>query len=365
MKNKLIKTIGTVAATCAVLASGAAFIACDEKPNEEPPKTEITVSRQATGYYDELRSSYGSFDFMGNLMSDGTGTIYRYEKTETPIETPVTWKVETDRDGLTVLTLDDKIEDPFEAYLDEDTNTFEIQYRFAFAGSYHREVMLTISSKVTYDSVEQFKAAADARRAKLADEEKPAEKTAIVTMTGSGDGQKLEFYEDKTAKLFINATYGFDYTWEVKDGAVTIKSKGNASEAPMTSVESNGVISISYSASMGGNDIDITFTCNDIGALMPAEKTAIVTFNGDNGAKIEFFEDKTARIQAYGGKIDFEYNWTIADGIITLTSKANPSETPITSTSAGGVVTIVYAASLGGNNINLTFTCNDISALDA
>lgn len=366
MRNKFIKTLGTVAAACAVFAMGATLVACGNTPDDKDPTPETTkISWQATGFYDELRSSYGSFDFMGNLMSDGTGTIYRYEREGAPVKTPVKWKVETDRDGLSMLTLDDKIEDPFEAYLDEDTNTFEIQYRFEFAGGYHREVLLTISDTVKYDSVDKFKAAANERRSKL-DDEKPGDtKTAIVTMTGSQDGSKLEFYADKTAKLFINANYGFDYTWEIENGAVKIKSVSDASEEPMVSTEANGKISITYSASMGGNAINIVFTCDDISDLTtPATKTAIVTFNGDNGNKIEFYADNTAKILAYGGSINFDYTWAVADGVITMTSVNDPNET-INSTSDGGVVTIVYAASMGGHAINLTFTCNDISALTA
>ena len=53
----------------------------------------------------------------------------------------------------------------------------------------------------------------------------------------------------------------------------------------------------------------------------------------------------------------------MADGVITMTSVDNSSE-KITSTTADGVTTIVYTASfLGGNS--LTFTCNDISALES
>ena len=64
-----------------------------------------------------------------------------------------------------------------------------------------------------------------------------------------------------------------------------------------------------------------------------------------------------------GRSVFFEYTWTCEDGVITMTSVSNPSEV-ITSTAEGGVTTIVYAASLGGNNVELTFTCGDISALE-
>ena len=91
-------------------------------------------------------------------------------------------------------------------------------------------------------------------------------------------------------------------------------------------------------------------------------KEAILTFEGGAGNSIEFYADNTARIKAYGGAINFEYTWELADGVITMTSVGDPSE-KITSTTADGVTTIEYVASLGGNQINLTFTCSDISAL--
>ena len=154
----------------------------------------------------------------------------------------------------------------------------------------------------------------------------------------------------------------FDYTWTIADGVITIASKEKPSET-ITSTTKDGVTTIVYTASfLGGNSL--TFTCNDISALEGvAEKVAIVTFEGGAGNSIEFYADNTAKIMAYGGAIDFDYTWTVADGVITMTSVDNPSE-KITSTTADGVTTIVYTASfLGGNS--LTFTCSDISALES
>ena len=129
-----------------------------------------------------------------------------------------------------------------------------------------------------------------------------------------------------------------------------------------------------YAASLGGNNVELTFTCGDISALEDVEvKTELLAFNGDDGAKITFYSDGTAAMTAYGGAINFEYTWTCEDGVITMTSVSNPSEVitstaeggvTITSTAEGGVTTIVYAASLGGNEITLTFTSNDIAALE-
>ena len=154
----------------------------------------------------------------------------------------------------------------------------------------------------------------------------------------------------------------FDYTWTIENGVITMASKEKPSET-ITSTTKDGVTTIVYTAEfLGGNSL--TFTCNDISALEGvAEKEAIVTFSDGKGNSIEFYADGTANIKAYGGQIDFDYRWTIADGVITMTSVDNPSE-KITSTTAEGVTTIVYKASFsGGISFTLTFTCNDISAL--
>lgn len=267
--KKLFKALTCLTVACTAIASIAAFTACNNDKPDDPDKDkqETTISYQCTGFTDELRSSFSSFDFLGNLLSDGTGIIYRYEKSETLVETPVTWKVETDRDGLTQLTLDDKIEDPFEVYIDEETDTFELEYRFAFAGSYHRNVTLTISKEIKYDTTAKFITAANERRAKLG-EEKPEptpEKTAIVTFNG-GDGNSIEFYEDKTAKLSaFSGQMNFEYTWTLDGEVITMTSVSNPSEK-MTSTTEDDTVKFVYTASFLQAQ-SITFTCNDISAL--------------------------------------------------------------------------------------------------
>lgn len=265
--KKLFKALTCLSVACAVTASVAAFSACggDDTDNDTGgDKTPATVSYQCLGYTDELRESFTSFDFMGNLLSDGTGTIYRYEQTgTTPAETSVTWKVQKDSDGLDVLTLNDKTEkSPFEVYIDEDTQTFELEYDFAFAGGYSRKVMLTISSKVTYNSVEAFKQASDERRANLPPLN---QKKAIVTFNG-GEGNSIEFYADKTAKILAyNGQMKFDYTWTIEGDVITLTSKDKPDEKMISEKEGN-TYKFSYSASFLGGQT-LTFTCDDINAL--------------------------------------------------------------------------------------------------
>lgn len=267
--KKLFKALTFLSVACAVTVSAAAFAACgdgDKDNDKDGDKTKATVSYQCLGYTDELASSFSSFDFMGNLLSDGTGTIYRYDKSPELEETSVTWKVEKDRDGLTMLTLDDKIEDPFEVYMDEETQTFELEYRFAFAGSYHREVKLTVSSKVTYNSVDDFKKAADERRNNIKPSTPdPDKKEALVTFAG-GEGNSIEFYADNTAVLSaFGGQMKFDYTWKLENDVITLASKEKPDEK-MTSVKEGNTYKFSYTAAFLGGQT-LTFTCDDISAL--------------------------------------------------------------------------------------------------
>lgn len=191
-----------------------------------------------------------------------------------------------------------------------------------------------------------------------------------------------------------NITYTeIELEWESatdRDGLTTFSASTDDSSASFTEVsiyaESDGTFNWEYKFQfMGGYSRTIDFVGTEnpeydsvdewkafveenagaSGTDTPEEpeKEAILTFAGGEGNSIEFYADKTAKIIAYGGAIDFEYTWDVADGVITMTSVDNSSEV-IKSTTADGVTTIVYAASLGGNQVNLTFTCSDISALE-
>lgn len=354
----------------------AGLAACSDntkKPNKneeenKPPVTQTAeIEYQFTGSYDELIDNGFDFYFLGNMMSDGTGTIYHaqwFNGNITYTEIELEWNSETDRDGLTTFTASTKSASAgfkdVSIYAEAD-GSIKWQYTFQFMGGYSRTIDFIGTKKIEYNTVDEWKQFVE-KNAGSSGSETPEvpEKEAIVTFSG-GEGNSIEFYADETAKI---KAYGgqmtFDYTWTIENGVITMASKEKPSET-ITSTTKDGVTTIVYTAEfLGGNSL--TFTCNDISALEGvAEKEAIVTFSDGKGNSIEFYADGTANIKAYGGQIDFDYTWKIADGVITMTSVDNPSE-KITSTTADGVTTIVYTASfLGGNS--LTFTCNDISAL--
>ena len=371
MKKKLLACL---TAACAMCTAAALFAGCseDKNPEKEPepaPPTETTIEWQFTGDYHELLNNGFDFYFLGNMMSDGSGVIYHaqwFNGNITYTEIELEWNTETDRDGLTTFTASTQSASAgfkdVSIYAEAD-GSIKWQYTFQFMGGYSRTIDFVGTENPEYDSVDEWKAFVEENAGSSGSEtpEVP-EKDAIVTFSG-GEGNSIEFYADGTAKI---KAYGgqmtFDYTWTIENGVITMASKEKPSET-ITSTTKDGVTTIVYTAEFLG-DNSLTFTCNDISALEGvAEKEAIVTFSDGKGNSIEFYADGTANIKAYGGQIDFDYRWTIADGVITMTSVDNPSE-KITSTTAEGVTTIVYKASFsGGISFTLTFTCNDISAL--
>ena len=374
MKKKLLACL---AAVCALCTSAALLGGCgggsdpdpDEGKNPGGTPSETTIEWQFTGAYHELLNNGFDFYFLGNMMSDGSGIIYHaqwFNGNITYTEIELEWNTETDRDGLTTFTASTQSASAgfkdVSIYAEAD-GSIKWQYTFQFMGGYSRTIDFIGTKKIEYNTVDEWKQFVE-KNAGSSGSETPEvpEKEAIVTFSG-GEGNSIEFYADGTAKI---KAYGgqmtFDYTWTIENGVITMASKEKPSET-ITSTTKDGVTTIVYTAEfLGGNSL--TFTCNDISALEGvAEKEAIVTFSDGKGNSIEFYADGTANIKAYGGKIDFDYTWKIADGVITMTSVDNPSE-KITSTTADGVTTIVYEASFGEDiSFTLTFTCNDISAL--
>ena len=371
MKKKLLACL---TAACAMCTAAALFAGCseDKNPEKEPepaPPAETTIEWQFTGAYHDLIDNGFDFYFLGNMMSDGSGIIYHAQWSNDDVtytEIELEWESATDRDGLT--TFSASTDDSSAGFTEvsiyaESDGTFNWEYKFLFAGGYSRTIDFVGTENPEYDSVDEWKAFVE-EDAGTSGTDTPGEpeKNAILTFAG-GEGNSIEFYADNTAKIIAyGGAINFEYTWALSDGVITLTSVSDPSEV-ITSTTADGVTTIVYAASLGGNQVNLTFTCSDISALEGvAGKVAIVTFEGGAGNSIEFYADGTAVLSAYNGAMSFDYTWTVADGVIIMTSVDNPSE-KITSTTADGVTTIVYTASfLGGNS--LTFTCNDISALE-
>lgn len=379
---KLWQKITGAVAALTVFTCGALFAACgdgeDNDKNTGEDGTEVTISWQFTGAYNRtvdhgLYELSGEYEVLMNLTSDGNGAVNFYfigngGREDNSWYQNLTWTTETDRDGLTLLTIKDGINPSgdYEIYQETD-GTFELGNYYMPLGkgsTYHREPNLVGTSTVTYTTVDAWKAAIKTKYENMEDETGgEEEKQAIVTFKTADEKDSVELYDDNTAKISaFEGKVKFDYTWAVDNGVITLTSKDKPDEK-IVSTSEGGVVTLVYTGNLGGNDINLTFTCSDIGALIATP--AIVTFEtAEKDASVEFYADKTAKIIAFGGKVKFDYTWTISGDVISLQSVAAPDEAPIVSTSANGVTTLVYTATFAGNKV-LTFTCNDISALKA
>lgn len=118
----------------------------------------VTTSYQLLSTYDELKTSFGfNFEFLVNLQSDGTGTIYQLSqslrtKETTKEETTLAWKIETDEDNISTMTLAIS-GTKYEGYQSNDGSYSISDYTFTFMGSYTRKTTLKGSSTITYSSV--------------------------------------------------------------------------------------------------------------------------------------------------------------------------------------------------------------------
>ena len=349
---KKTKLFACLAAACVTLSSAAVIAACGEPDEGKGPggSGQAATEWQFTGVYHDLMDNGFDFYFLGNMYEGGEGVIYHAQWNNDKVtytEIEVEWESATDRDGLT--TFNASTDDASAGFTEvslyaESDGSFVWEYKFIFAGGYSRTLDFVGTDEPEYATVDDWKAFVE-EDAGTYEPEVPEvpEKEAILTFNG-GEGNSIEFYSDNTARIKgYGGAINFEYTWALADGVITMTSVGDPDEK-ITSTTAGGVTAIVYAASLGGNQINLTFTCADISALEGvAAKEELVTFTGENGS-IVFYSDNTAFIR-----------------VITMTSVGDPSE-KITSTTENGVTTISYTASfLGG--MALTFTCADISAL--
>lgn len=280
---KVWKKMTGVLAVCTVLVCGAFFTACEgniDEPGKDDEPTEITTSWQFTGAYNRtvdhgLYELLGEYEVLMNLTSDGNGEANFYligngghEDDEWSID--VTWTTETDRDGLTILTIDDSINPNGEYQLyHEADGTFELGNYYMPLGkgsTYHREPTLIGSSTVIYDSVDEWRAEIKAKYENMADENGEEEKKAVLTFYTADEKDTISFYADGTAKISaFDGKVKFDYTWTVDGETITMTSKDKPDEK-IVSTSENGVTTLSYTATFAGGKV-LVFQCSDISAL--------------------------------------------------------------------------------------------------
>lgn len=398
--NRFKKIMLSVLAITAATAAVCGISACDDGEEKKPDNggdegTEATISYQFTGNYtDETLTGLG-FDYyiILNLYSDNTvaGSGYNKLSMDSSAYTDNsgfyekwwkgTWEETENEEGLECIELKVRYDSDaqnimggglltgnfeYQLYEGADGNiTFTIDCPI-FSG---RKQEITGSSTVRYNDLNAF------IQGNLYQFEEP-DYVTMFQSTGDSITSRIYCQEDGTAlfctgkedpateteKYLISETW----TWTYADGALTFAK--SATEKYTATLDGNSA-TVNYEVSLMGNTMKYTLACADIsdlkeigGAQQPEAPVVLATFTSEGGDTITVYKDGTAKMSAYGGALKPSFNWSYAGGTLTFTDAENAQKV-YTATISGNSATVVYADKLGDISVNISFTCDDISAL--
>lgn len=118
-----------------------------------------------------------------------------------------------------------------------------------------------------------------------------------------------------------------------------------------------------------GHTIKFKYICEDItpileanGSQEEAAKELAKFVTSDGTSSISLFDDHTAKLVAFGGALKVNYTWALNEDLLTLVDSVD-SNKKLETTIADNKAEINYSANLAGNQIDLKFTCNDLTDL--
>ncbi len=376
MKKILISSIATLAFACTLTGCGnnsgkasiteSSTIAPVPSVSETTPtateKQEITTKYQFATSYDELLSFGFVYDFLFNFQSDNHAQIYIYnnagKENEDCKTINATWKEKT-VDGEKCLELNDKINPDGKYTIYEASGTYTIEdYYFTFAGSYSRKVNVPGSATIEYATVDAWKNAAKERVSKLTfgspEQGGEEEKTELASFTSGSS--TLVFNSDKSGELNgFGGQVKESFTWEVKDGVLTIGGD-NAAKFTLTKNE-NSTYNIEYKVT---DAVSIKFENLDCTALgIEKIKEVALEFTNDAAAKLTFYKDNNGTLNAYSGQIIRDFTWAVNDGTVSLAGVNGDASFACTK-KEDGKYTVEYTITSARK---LTFADLDLSAL--
>ncbi len=175
------------------------------------------------------------------------------------------------------------------------------------------------------------------------------------------EGGNAELYSGKKVPGSETYKYAKGETWKWSYAAGVLKI------GEYTATVSGTSAILEYTVNLMGNKMTYKYTCADISGLGETQQPdpvpePILTFTGENGATLKFYDKNVAKLSAFGGMLNPEFVWSVKDSEIILTDKEN-SEKTYTSVTESGVTKIIYTDSLGGNTISVELTCSDVSAI--
>ena len=197
----------------------------------------------------------------------------------------------------------------------------------------------------------------------LEETEAPApdeEVKALVTFKGAKNGT-ISLLEDGTGTMSPMGYFNISVTWTYKDGKLVITDAKDAAKTYTATID--GVkATVTYSDTLLGNDVEETFTCEDISAITDVAETpeVLVTFTSKDGSTLTVLDDGTANASVFDGALTVKFNWSYQNGVLKFVD-AKETTKVYTATINGTKATVEYKENFLPDAV--VFTCEDITPL--
>lgn len=186
----------------------------------------------------------------------------------------------------------------------------------------------------------------------------------LVKFLTEDNSSSITLFDDHSAKMTaFGGALNVNYTWALDGDLLTLVDNVDSSKKLEATIVDNKA-QINYSASLGGNPIDLQFICNDLSKLTEFVESEIKTLavfeSTDKTATLTVLSNGKANLVAYGGKLKPIFNWKYENNKLTFIDASDSSKT-MEAVIEGKSAKVTYNDNLGGNAISIEFSCSDIS----
>ena len=392
-KKSLCLTSLAILATSGLVSCGGSNNNDNNNPDPNPKPETPTIKYQFSGHYtDETLTGYGyDWYILLNLYSDGSvkGSGYNILSMDSSSYDKNTgfrenwyigkWKDAVNEEDLSYIDLSVSYSSDAKNDMGGNTLTGSFNYEIyeksdktmsftidvpVFSG---RKQEITSSGTINYKTLDEF------IQKNLYTWTEPESIAVFNNEEGSlsriyvqNDGKAL-CYNGKVDPATKDEKYVISGTWSwKKDGDKLIFNDGNVDHEVSVDGKKG---TIEYEQSLMGHTIKFKYICEDItpileanGSQEEAAKELAKFVTSDGASSISLFDDHTAKLVAFGGSLNVNYTWALNEDLLTLVDSVD-SNKKLETTIADNKAEINYSANLAGHQIDLKFTCNDLTDL--